>query len=589
MGDQSHELGMKSPITRRDFLDGVATAAVAGACAQGGSSYPRARTGEAEAGGFRGDTPDVLGVPHALRDGRFWEHAGVPDPTGEAYDLVVAGAGISGMTAAYRWLRQDPAARVLVLDNRSELGGGPEAQYRAPGGPRRPSGRPAMCRPEGRDLLDDLGVRPAEYDAREVGPGLGMYEAVYCDRETFPAERLVVHSPGRTTEDIVAELPINDTAKQDLIRLYEDPPDWFPGLTDEEKKERLAGLTYSAFLEEVCGAHPDVVKFCRTMPSAEWGYGSDAFGAIDAWAGRGRYPGFGGLGLDASKPSRYNSPTVAKRWSGHAYRFPEAMVSTMVARMIPGFTAARLDRPGNRLRIRLASPVVMAANDADGGATVGYFDGHRVRTVRAGSVILACRHTMIPYLVPELPPEQRSALGQAVRTPLITATVRLRDWSAWQRAGVGRVRFTGAYWVSAELDLPGGAGGEPILANLVRVPAVPGMPPAQGAVAGRRELVATPYEYLEFTLREQLTRLLGPAGFDPGRDIEAVTVNRWGHAGAREYARPWDAFHPDGPLPAEIASRRLGRIAIAGSDAVPEAGADAAVASAYRAVADLMA
>ncbi len=113
------------------------------------------------------------------------------------------------------------------------------------------------------------------------------------------------------------------------------------------------------------------------------------------------------------------------------------------------------------------------------------------------------------------------------------------------------------------------------------------MAPRDAAVAGRRALFGTPYGTLEYGVREQLTRLLGPWGFDPARDIEALTVNRWGHGYAPEYARPWDAFYPDGPFPADTARRRFGRIAIANSDSVPGADADAAVSAAYRAVREL--
>ncbi|TMR88546.1 hypothetical protein EJK15_65665, partial [Nonomuraea basaltis] len=108
-----------------------------------------------------------------------------------------------------------------------------------------------------------------------------------------------------------------------------------------------------------------------------------------------------------------------------------------------------------------------------------------------------------------------------------------------------------------------------------------------GAVAGRRELIKTPYERLEHTIRDQLARLLGPGGFDPAGDIESIVINRWGHGNAPEYCRPWHAFYPDGPFPVDAARRRFGRIAIAGSDSVPAARADAAVTAAFRAVEEL--
>jgi spermidine dehydrogenase len=272
------------------------------------------------------------------------------------------------------------------------------------------------------------------------------------------------------------------------------------------------------------------------------------------------------------------------------------MISRMISSIRDGmggrFDYGRLDLPGNRVRVRLSSPVVLTRNDGPHGAassaTVGYFDGERVLTVRAGAVVLACWHGMIPYLVPDLPPDQGSALRQAVRTPVVYTTVRLRDRRCWQRAEVDRVRFTGAYWAHAELaSRAAGGPHDPVNVHLLRVASKPGLPPRAGAVAGRHELIATPYGHLEYSVREQLTRLLGPYGFDPVRDIDGLTVNRWGHGRALEYARPFDGFYPDGPFPADTARRRFGRIAIAGSDAVPGPGADAAITSACRAVDDL--
>ena len=85
-----------------------------------------------------------------------------------------------------------------------------------------------------------------------------------------------------------------------------------------------------------------------------------------------------------------------------------------------------------------------------------------------------------------------------------------------------------------------------------------------------------------------LGRALGEGGFDPARDIEAITANRWSHGYAYEYMRPWDAFWPDGPLPIETARKSWGRIAIANSDSGAYAYAHSAIDQAARAVKDLL-
>lgn len=571
---RTRDLGMERSLSRRDFLDGIAmTAGLAAVGSREGLTatlgtptaapeMPHAATAAPGLTGWHGDTAHALSVPHALRDGRFWEHAGPAVPTGERYDLVVVGAGASGLTAAAEWLRATPDARVLILDNHEQLG-------------------------EGRR-----------------GPGHAPYDSVMCDRETFPVETLIRYEPQSTAEQWISRLPVAEAARKDLLRLYRDAPDWFPRLTPEEKQERLAGLTYSDFLLKVCRAHPDVERFCRTMSSAEWAYDTRAFGAIDAWGrahggarGRGRswdYPGLDGLGLDTGKPSRFNSPSVRRGWRRRPgdLRDPADPVDPL----IPGpagapvglLAAASLDRPGDPVRLRLSSPVVSVRDEGPpNGVSVGYFDGHEVRTVAAEAVILACWSMVIPYLVPGLPAEQRRALTAAVRLPVVEAVVRLRDRRAWQRVGVTRTRWTGAYWCVTELDEPGpDEAGGPVTARLVAAPCRSELGPAEGAVAGRRALFRTPYRFLEHSVRDQLARLLGPGGFDPGRDIVGIEIRRWGHGRAAEYCRPWQAFYPDGPFPAEVASRRFGRIAIAGSDTAV-GGTGGGVAAARRAVAEL--
>jgi spermidine dehydrogenase len=648
---RARELGMGRPISRRDFFDGIAmtagVAALGSALGCGPSSgepgvigtpelevpidvtFPPALTG------LQGNTAQALSVPHAMRDDRFWEYAGTPESTGETYDLVVVGGGISGVSAAYEWLRREPRARILILDNHDEIGGHARRTEFNPEGRKGPLvgyggsqsiEAPSAWTPEGKQLLDQLGIQLQKFDKyfdQKLYPGLKMYDSVMCDQETFPVEKLVRLPPGITAEQWVVELPIAAQAKRDLVRLYTNPPDWFPGLSQEQKQRRLADLTYSGFLLEVCKAHPDVEKFLRSQSNDDWAYTTQAFGAIDAWGSSEGwdYPGFQGLKLDAAKPSRFNSPSMIKEWDAndpYIYHFPEgnqALVRMMLARMIPGFASAsgmdrittadfnynHLDLAANRVRFRLSSPVVLAENDGPPGsatsATVGYFDGERIRTVRADSVIMACWNMVIPFLVPTLPVEQKQAMRQAVKMPMLYATVQVRNWEPWRKIGVHHTRWTGAYWTVSQLDYPVSMPdyafpkdpGEPANVQLIAAPCASQMGPSAGAVSGRHTLLGTPYSYMEYSIRDQLTRLLSPGGFDPEKDIQAITVNRWGHGYSPEYCRPWDAFYPDGPFPADLARRQHGRIAIANADSIPAAYADAAITAAFRAVSELSA
>jgi spermidine dehydrogenase len=77
-------------------------------------------------------------------------------------------------------------------------------------------------------------------------------------------------------------------------------------------------------------------------------------------------------------------------------------------------------------------------------------------------------------------------------------------------------------------------------------------------------------------------------GFDPARDIEAITVNRWPHGYAPEYNPLYD---PDMPASqrANVRGRTpFGRIAIANSDSGGGAYTDSAIDQASRAVNELL-
>ena len=71
--------------------------------------------------GMRGSHPGSFEAAHALRDGAKHD-AGIE--TGETYDLIVVGGGISGLAAAHFFRAQTVnAGRILILDNHDDFGG----------------------------------------------------------------------------------------------------------------------------------------------------------------------------------------------------------------------------------------------------------------------------------------------------------------------------------------------------------------------------------------------------------------------------------------------------------------------------------
>jgi len=646
------DLGMDRAITRRDFLNGVAIG-VGGAIAGRALSdiewlaamgiaqdapgyYPPALTG------MRGSHDGSFEVSHALRDGRFRTSAGQTVATGETYDLVVAGGGISGLSAAYFYRARVPSARILILDNHDDFGGHAKRNEFRPGGRLwiANGGTAGIESPfpyskEAHDLMMALGIDPVAL-SEEAGRAAdrsvfqGLQAATFFDRETFGADRLVVGTPGggrggrgtapgQTWEAFLAKTPLSTEARRDIARLETAAEDYMPDLSSDQKKDRLSRMSYRDFLLNVVKVHPDVIPFYQVRTHGLYGVGIDAVGALECWAYR--YPGFEGMKLDPKATGRmsFTARGDATPKPPYNFHFPDGNASIarlLVRALIPSALAGRtaqdsvlakvdygmLDRPQTPVRIRLNSTVVRvkhvgspaSASDVD----VEYGRDKKVYAVRAKSVVLACWNSMIPYLCPELPAKQKEALKYGVKVPLVYTSVSLRNWTAFRKLGINGAATPGMYHTGVRLEMPtviGGynptpkSGDDPILVRMTRTPCKPGLPARDQHRAGHVDLFTTTFQTFERRIRDQLARVLNDGGFDPARDIDAITVNRWPHGYAYEYNPLWDADFPPGQAPCEIGRKPFGRIAIANSDAAAAAYTDQAMDQAYRAVSELMA
>jgi spermidine dehydrogenase len=628
---------MERSITRRDFLDGVAiavggaaagvllpelaAAAVAEEAAQDAAGYyPPALTG------LRGNHPGSFETAHALRDADFWPKAGAVTATGETYDLVVVGGGISGLAAAHFYRARNPAARILILDNHDDLGGHAKRNEFSPGGRLElmnggtlsiDSPRPYSAFADG--LLRTLGVDPVVLTKKCADPNfysaLGLARGVFFDRETFGADKLVVATPGAKWKELLASSPLPPKAQSDIARIQEETIDYLPGLSSAEKKSRLSRMSYRDYLLNVVKADPAVIPFYQARTHGEWGVGIDAVSALDVWAFD--FPGFQGLNLEpgAAPHMGYTASGYADGGS-YTFHFPDGnasiarlLVRNLIPESVPGNSAedivtarldyARLDRPQSNVRIRLNATVVRARNIGDPAAAteveIVYARDGALASVRAKACVLACYNMIIPYLCPDLPEPQKTALHYASKIPLIYTSVALRNWRPLKALGIAHVHAPGSYFSSLSLNQVVDFGGyrsvrspeEPVLLHMVRVPVQPGLPERDQHRAGRLDILKTSFASFEANIRDQLTRILGPGGFDAARDITAITVNRWPHGYAYEYNPLFDPDWPPGHEPHVIGRARFGRITIANSDAGAAAYTDSAIDQAHRAVAEL--
>jgi spermidine dehydrogenase len=630
------DLGEHRAIPRRDFLQGALAAAATTltgpllkayaadgtladkSAAQGAAGYyPPALTG------LRGSHPGSFEDAHALRDG---SQPGVAADTGESYDLVVVGAGISGLSAAHFFrARTSPTSRILLLDNHDDFGGharrnefqlGGRLQLLNGGTLEIDSPRPYAAVPAG--LLEELGIDVAALSSQVEHPkfyeSLGLRHGVFFDRETFGADKLVTGFGTVPVRQLLADSPLSPRAREDIWRFEEGGIDFLPGLTSDAKKLRLSKISYGQYLRDYVKAEAAVVAYYQCRTHGEWGVGIDAVSALDCW-GFG-LPGFKGLNLAPGVIARmgYTPSGYAATGGSDTLHFPDGnatiarlLVRNLVPAAIPGNTVedivtaradySHLDRATARVRIRLSSTVVRARNAGE-SVEVTYLRNGAPYTVRARNCVMACWNMMIPYLCPELPATQRDALHRLVKTPLVYTSVALRNWEAFDRLKVSQVHAPGGYHSSFALNWKVDIGqyrssaspSEPILVRMTRTPCKPnvGLSEHEQNKAGRAELLATPFATFERNIREQLARTLQGGGFDPARDIEAITVNRWPHGYAPEYN---PLFDPDGPEDQRvnvIGRAKFGRIAIANSDAGGAAYTDSAINQADRAVNELL-
>jgi spermidine dehydrogenase len=226
---------------------------------------------------------------------------------------------------------------------------------------------------------------------------------------------------------------------------------------------------------------------------------------------------------------------------------------------------------------------------------VRYVRGGKVHAVTGKNCVLACYNVMIPYICPELPEKQKQALAYLVKAPLVYTHVALRNWTSFEKLNVHHIVAPGSYHTYTALDFPVSLGQyhfpnnpeEPMVLFMLRTPCKPGLSQRDQNRVGRYELLQTPFSQFERKIRDQLARMLGGAGFDPGKDIEGITVNRWAHG----YAfTPNALFDPDWKEEEKswvIGRKPFGSITIANSDAGANAYTDEAINQAYRAVQEL--
>jgi spermidine dehydrogenase len=633
----------KSTLSRRDFVNGCALSMVAGtsvspldAVAQDlldpsalpADYYPPTKQG------LRGSHEGSFESAHEARDGKTWNAVDTGD---RVYDLVVVGGGLSGLSAAYFFRKQHgPDSRILIIDNHDDFGGHAkrnefwhDGRMHLVNGGTLNVEAPAQYSSVAAGLLFELGIDRTRYFEKNKGMwsrygDMGLKSSMFFDKETFGEDKLVVGYGDLPIGEFIRNTPFSDEVKLDAVRLYEEKKDYLPGLNAAEKRQTLTRMSYRDYIINIVKCHPDVVWLFDSSLLGIFVTGMDAIPAI--YCREMGYPGFDGLNLDDVSPNQlvhepggqHGRENTARAESGDPdMYFPDGnatlarlLVRSLVPDSVPGdsmedVVSARvdyslLDSDDNNVRVRLNSTVIDVAHVNAQQVETKYVLGGNAYSVKSKAVVLACWNPVIPHICSEVSATQREALLYGSKSPLVYTGVLVSNWRPWVEAGISQVSAPGGFHPSIGLPPSLELGDyqtsrdpdEPIVLRMSTYFREAGLSRREQHRVGRNKMLATPFSTFEHHIRDQLSRILGPTGFDDERDILGITVNRWPHGYTYSYNPLFDpeewAFTNTAERPAVIGRQRIGRIAIANADAAASPHTDAAINEAYRAVNELL-
>jgi spermidine dehydrogenase len=603
-------LGMNAEITRRDFLG--STLLASGAVLLEGLSPSELLGASDDWSGYggvgeyshsNGNTLEVLQAGHKMRDGAYDPLPADTVETGEIYDCVIVGGGMSGLAAALSFLRQaGQGATVLILENHPIFGGeAKQNEFQVDGrrliahqgsaiylvpyphsfiarfyesiglhAPKLRYQKWAGTKPEmvlGRTPYDSAGLSRGQYGfwfGSQFGQTGGMWLLDPVGKEWQGA-------------------PVGDNARKELQR-------WFSGKAAEEARfelpkyegdaasRRLDAISLEQHYIDHFGLSRETIRtFLSPVEGGGSGLGPDALSAYCDYA------------ADLLHPFDDGSGEAVQMFPGGNTTIARLMVKTLIPQSIDGPASVEgvsrgsvkfeaLDVRGASARIRLSSTAVLVRHDGDPAKSeslsIAYARGGTVFRVKARSAVMAGGSWTTKHIVGDLPEEYRRAYAQFYRSPCMMANVAVRNWHFLHKLGISGCRWFEGFGNYMDVCRQAVVGindesispDSPIVLAVKVLYSYPGLSTEEQGHRGRGEMLATSFREYERRIREQFTLMFGATGFDASRDIAGIVLNRWGHA----YLSPQPGFFfgKDGnPAPREILrSAPFGRIAFANTD-----------------------
>jgi len=574
---------MDARILRRDFLNntllgfGAALLHQPAPAAQPADTY----TGYGGVGDYEksnGDPWPVISAGHKLRDGGYDPTGPNVVDTGESFDLLIVGGGLSGLSAAYYFTKATGGQkRCLILENHAMFGGhckqnefvvngerliGPQASNDF-GVPAEGSGGQMD------ELFTELKI-PREFSWQEWDPALkplriprDNYSHMDGINDTQVDVGYFFDAPKRAwVRNIFANrlegAPFSDAVKRDLMT-------WRTTTGGSRDVQRhLDAITYKQYIEEELRLSPEVTKFVEPVVGLICGASPDA---VCARAGH-------TLVRPMNAPATISFPGGNTTFARHLVRslIPASMDGSLnfadVLNHSVDFHA--LDRRDSPVRIRLNATAIRVEHEGSGVSLVYEYEGKLYRT-RGRAAVAASPGWINRHTIADLPKEIHNAYGEFQYAPAMSVNVALTNWRFLYRLEAPAVRYfnDGFGWsCNIRHNMVAGSYHPPLHPDKPTVLTfylglyTPGLPAGEQGNLGRKKMLSTSYAGFERQICSQMSMLFRNAGFDPSKDIAGIVLNRWGHA--RVIQPPGFYYGRDGKKPArEIVQQGFGRIAIA--------------------------
>ena len=606
-------------ITRRDFVNGSLIALGSTLLPQFGQNamaspdrpyYPPGLSG------LRGSHPGSNDTAHRLAFGQT-SHWNKSASTDEPYDLVIVGAGLSGLAAARFYQQQHGIdKKILIIDNHDDFGGHAKRNEHIIDGQRLISygGSQTLVEPLHassilKNLFEDIGI---DLDRFNTAFDRGFFKrhnlgaVTYFNAEHFGQDRVVRHpfcnyynyieglqGAKLSDEAAAAAAPLSPNGRAQLLRVLKSGLHSLPVPADQ-RADYMENNLYFNYLTETLGVDDEGVLRMARHSGLDWSNASTEILTIA------EAKECGALGFAPVPVYDPDNPYIHHFPDGNA-----GVARALVKRLIPSvakgvnaealvssmFDYQQLDRPGSKVRIRLNSTVVKVAHEGDPRRServnVHYVQGQNAHAVTAKHVIMACYNMMIPYIVEGLPEQQSEALRQQQKSPLIYTTVGLRHWRALKAEEIGFAMCPGNTHQAVFMDFPVSLGDyrytesadAPCILQMISCPysETPGKPREEQYREARYQMLARQFSDYESDIRTHLSGMLPSQHFQFDRDVAGITINRWAHG--------YTVAGPAGT--AKIGRQPFGRIAIANADSAPAADALEAMMMGHRAVLEL--